>query len=113
MAYGTTEAVPFPINISQEMREGWISGAAYNSSMQRPIRVDNSRPASVWDTARTLGVSKRRTEEIIREAGHRIHRDADTGEVVIEFMRKPAGKRSSRNGAKAYKKTSRRKTARR
>jgi hypothetical protein len=74
--------------------------------MRQPIRVDNSRPASVWDTARTLGVSKKRTEEIIREAGHRIHRDANTGEVVIEFMRKPAGKRVSRNGAKAYKKAS-------
>lgn len=82
--------------------------------MHRPIRVDNSRPATVWDTARTLGVSKKRTEEIIREAGHAIRRDAKTGEVVIEFVRKPAGKHASRNGAKAYKKISpRRKAARR
>jgi hypothetical protein len=81
--------------------------------MRQPIIVDNSRPATVWETARTLGVSRKRAEEIIREAGHRIHRDARTGEVVIEFMGK-AGKGTSRNGAKAYKKTSpRRKAARR
>jgi hypothetical protein len=34
--------------------------------MRQPIKVDNSRPATVWDTARILGVSKRRTEQIIR-----------------------------------------------
>jgi hypothetical protein len=82
--------------------------------MHRPIRVDNSRPANVWDTARTLGVSKKRTEEIIREAGYTIHRNPKTGEPVIEFERKAAGKHTSRNGAKAFKKTSsRRKAARR
>jgi hypothetical protein len=84
--------------------------------MHRPIRVDNSHPATVWDTARTLGVSKKRTEEIIREAGHRIRKNAKTGEVVIEFngIKKPAGARNSRNGAKAFRKTSsRRKAARR
>jgi hypothetical protein len=81
--------------------------------MRQPIRVDNSRPATVWDTARTLGVSKKRTEEIIREAGHAIRRDAKTGEVMIEFngMRKTAGKHSSRNGAKAYKKIAARRKA--
>ncbi len=84
--------------------------------MHRPIIVDNSRPATVWDTARTLGVSKKRTEEIIREAGHTIRRNAKTGDVVIEFngVRKTTGKRTSRNGAKAYKKiSSRRKASRR
>jgi hypothetical protein len=83
--------------------------------MHRPIRVDNRRPATVWDTARTLGVSKKRTEEIIREAGHAIRKDAKSGEVVIEFngIKKATGKHTSRNGAKAYKKVSpRRKTAR-
>lgn len=81
--------------------------------MAQPIKVDNSRPASVWDTARTLGVSRKRTEEIIREAGHKIRRDAETGEVVVEFVRK-RGRASSRNGAKAFRKnSSRRKAARR
>jgi hypothetical protein len=84
--------------------------------MHRPIRVDNSRPATVWDTARTLGVSKRRTEEIIREAGYTIRRNGKKGDPVVEFdpMRKAAGKHTSRNGAKAFKKaSSRRKAARR
>jgi hypothetical protein len=82
--------------------------------MPQPIKVDNSRPATVWDTARTLGVSKKRTEEIIREVGHMIRRDPKTGEVVIEFKRKATGKNTSRNGAKAFKKaSSRRKAARR
>lgn len=82
----------------------------YTELMHRPIRVDNSRPATVWDTARTLGVSKRRTEEIIREVRRMLHRDDETCEVVIQ------GKRSltSRNGAKSHKKNStRRKAARR
>jgi hypothetical protein len=69
--------------------------------MPRPIKVDNSRPATVWDTARTLGVSKKRTEEIIREVGHMIRRNAKTGEVVIEFRRKTAGRQTPRNGTKA------------
>jgi hypothetical protein len=38
---------------------------AYNHSMRQPIRVDNSRPATPFDTARILGVSKKRTEAII------------------------------------------------
>jgi hypothetical protein len=82
--------------------------------MPQPIKVDNNRPATVWDTARTLGVSKKRTEEIIREVGHMIRRDPKTGEVMIEFKRKAAGKHTPRNGAKAFKKTSsRQKAARR
>ena len=56
--------------------------------MHRPIRVDNSHPATVWDTARTLGVSKKRVREIIREVESMIHRNAKTGKVVIR--RKPA-----------------------
>jgi hypothetical protein len=77
--------------------------------MQRPIRVDNSRPATVWDTARTLGVSKKRTAEIIREAGYTIRRSGKTGDPVIEFnpMRKAAGKHASRNGAKVARNSSR------
>lgn len=78
----------------------------YNQRMQRPIRVDNSRPASVWDTARTLGVSKKRTKEIIRDVDNMIHRDAKTGEVVIRYKR--TGTPTPTNGAKAFKKTSRR-----
>jgi len=53
--------------------------AAYNNYMRQPIRVDNSRPVSVYDTARILGVSKKRTEAIIREVERTIHRDAKTG----------------------------------
>lgn len=80
--------------------------------MHRPIIVDNSRPATVWDTARTLGVSKKRVKEIIREVDSMIHKDAKTGEVVIRYKR--TGSSTPRNGAKAFKKaSSRRKAARR
>jgi hypothetical protein len=36
----------------------------YNECMAQPIQVDNSRPATVRDTAETLGVSKKRTDEL-------------------------------------------------
>jgi hypothetical protein len=58
--------------------------------MAHPIRVDNSRPATVRDTARILGVSKSRTDELIRVVRRMIHKDARTGEFVI---------RTSRNGS--------------
>jgi hypothetical protein len=83
--------------------------------MRQPIRVDNSRPATVWDTARILGVSKKRTEAIIREVERMIHRDPKTGEVVIRTngWGKTAKNHSSRNGTKTRKATSaRRKTSR-
>jgi aryl-alcohol dehydrogenase-like predicted oxidoreductase len=77
--------------------------------MHRPIRVDNSRPATVWDTARTLGVSKKRTEEIIREVRKMLRRDDQAGEVVIRSKR--SGNFASRNGAKTHKKNSTRRKA--
>jgi hypothetical protein len=73
--------------------------------MAQPIRVDNSRPATAFDTARVLGVSKKRTEAIIREVRGMIHKDAKTGEIVIRTTRsgKMVGNHSSRNVGKASK----------
>jgi hypothetical protein len=68
--------------------------------MAHPIRVDNSRPATVRDTARILGVSKRRTDELIRVVRRMIHKDARTGEFVIR-----TGKNGSRNGSTKARKT--------
>jgi hypothetical protein len=83
--------------------------------MARSIRVDNSRPSTVRDTARTLGVSKRRTDEIVEQVREMIYRDAKTGQIVIRAKKSGTvvgnGIRSnrSRNGStKAYKTTSRR-----
>jgi hypothetical protein len=85
--------------------EGWATGTAYNNQMRQPIRVDNSRPVTVYDTARILGVSKKRTEAIIREVERTIHRDAKTGEVVIRTKgwENTPGNHSSRNGRKTSK----------
>lgn len=44
--------------------------------MAHPITVDNSRPATVRDTARILGVSKKRTNQLIQLVRRIIHRDA-------------------------------------
>jgi hypothetical protein len=77
--------------------------------MAHPITVDNSRPATVRDTARILGVSKKRTNELIQLVRRMIHRNARTGEIVIR-----ATESNSRNGStKASKANSkRRKTSR-
>lgn len=66
--------------------------------MAHPIRLDNSRPATPYDTARTLGVSKRRADELIREVRRMIHKDARTGEFVIR-----TAKSSSRNGSTKFR----------
>jgi hypothetical protein len=86
---------------------------AYNNHMRQPIRVDNSRPMTAYDTARVLGVSKRRTEEIIREVQRTIYRDPKTGRVVIRTKgwEKTPGSRSSPNGTKISKITSPRREA--
>ena len=55
----------------------------YTEYMAHPIRVDNSRPATVEETAKTLCVSKARTDEILREVRRIVYRDAKTGEFVI------------------------------
>jgi hypothetical protein len=70
---------------------------------------------TVYDTARVLGVSKKRTEEIIREIQRMIHRDPKTGKIVIRTngRGKTAGSHSSHNGTKTRKAVSaRRKTSR-
>lgn len=68
-----------------------------------PIRVDNSEPATVRDTAKTLGVSKKRTDELIRAVRRTLHRDRKTGNLVIR-----PGKTTvrSRNGNSKVEKTS-------
>jgi hypothetical protein len=80
--------------------------------MPHPIRVDNSRPATVRDTARLLGVSKSRTDELIREVRRMIHKDARTGEFVIRTSNSSGD--GSRNGSTKNRKTNstRRKTSR-
>jgi hypothetical protein len=87
----------------------------YNNRMARPIRVDNSRPATVRDTARTLGVSKRRTDELVEQVRQMIYRDAKTGQIVIRAKKSGnvvgngvRNNRSRNAGTKAYKTTSRR-----
>ncbi len=87
--------------------------AAYNYNMRQPIRVDNSRPMTVYDTARILGVSKKRTEAIIREVERTIHRDPKTGKIVIRTKgwENTPGNHSSRNGRKTSKTGSARRKA--
>jgi hypothetical protein len=77
--------------------------------MVQPIKVDNSRPATVRDTARILEVSKSRTDELIRAVRRMIHRDARTGEFVIRTT-----KSRSRNGSTKARKanSTRRKVSR-
>ncbi len=68
--------------------------------MAQPITVDNSRPATVRDTARILGVSKKRTNQLIELVRRMIHKDARTGEFVIR-----TSKDTSRNGSTKASKT--------
>jgi hypothetical protein len=81
--------------------------------MPRPIKVDNSNPVTAYETARTLGVSKKRTDQIVREVRRILLRDSKTGEFVVRAKR--AGKRAvnnSHNGStKARKTTSARRKA--
>jgi hypothetical protein len=76
--------------------------------MAQPIKVDNSRPATVRDTAKTLGVSKERTDELVRAVRRMIHRDSTTGEFVIRArkIRKTSGSSSSSNASTKVHKTS-------
>jgi len=75
--------------------------------MAHPIRVDNSEPATVRDTARTLRVSKKRTDELVRVVRQMLHKDLKTGNVVIRSTRPGKSTVRSRNGnAKVEKATS-------
>lgn len=87
---------------------GHDDAVAYNKTMPHPITVDNSRPATVHDTARILGVSKKRTNQLIELVRRMIHKDDRTGEFVIRT------KNNSRNGSTKASKTNskRRKTSR-
>lgn len=55
----------------------------YNEIMQRRINVENVRPATVYETAKALGVSKKRTEELVRLVRQSVYRDAKTGQFVV------------------------------
>jgi hypothetical protein len=55
--------------------------------MAHPIRVDNSRPATVTETAEVLGVSKKRTAEIVRDVRRILHRDSNNGNIVISHRK--------------------------
>ena len=82
--------------------------------MTHAIRVDNSRPATVQDTARTLGVSRTRTQQLLRQVRQVIHRDAKTGQFVIRAKKSgtSVGSNRSRNGSpKARNSNSRRSKA--
>ena len=61
-----------------------------------PIRVDNSEPVTAQDTARTLRVSRKRTEELIRTVRRMLQRDAKTGNVLIRSTE--SGKSTVRSG---------------
>ncbi|MGA9799749.1 MAG: hypothetical protein WBQ68_12130 [Terriglobales bacterium] len=87
--------------------------------MAHPIRVDNSRPATVRDTARTLGVSKRRTDELVEQVRQMIFKDAKTGQIVIRAKASGTvvgnGVRNNRSrnaSTKAYKTSRRAKASR-
>jgi len=71
-----------------------------------PIRVDNSDPATVEDTARTLGVSKKRTDELIRAVRRTLHRDLKTGNFVVRSPRAGKATVRSRNGNQKVEKAS-------
>ena len=60
--------------------------------MRQPIKVDNRNPLTAYETARTLGVSKKRTEQIVREVRRILLRDSKTGEFVVRAKR--VGKRA-------------------
>ena len=77
-----------------------------------PIRVDNSEPATVRDAARTLGVSKKRTEELIRAVRRTLRRDLKTGDFVIRSVRPGKTSVRSRNGNPKVDRTSRRRLSR-
>lgn len=76
--------------------------------MPQPIRVDNSRPATVRDTARALGVSKKRTDELVRMFERAVYRDAKTGQFVIRAKKSGTIARNhrSRNASTKVHKTS-------
>ena len=76
--------------------------------MAHPIKVDNSQPATVRDTARALGVPKKRTDELVRLFERTIRKDAKTGKFVIR-ARKPGTivrNHRSRNASSKLQKTS-------
>lgn len=79
--------------------------------MPQPIKVDNRNPVTAYETAETLGVSKKRTDEIIREVRRILSRDSKTGEFVVRAKR--TGKKTvngSHNGSTKIRKSA---TARR
>jgi hypothetical protein len=75
--------------------------------MQHRIKVDNSRPATVRDTARILGVSKKRTDELVRLFERTVFKDAKTGRFVIRAKKlgTASTKNKSRNGSTKVRKT--------
>jgi tRNA(Ser,Leu) C12 N-acetylase TAN1 len=77
--------------------------------MAHAIKVDNSRPATVRDIARTLGVSKKRTDELVRQVRQMIYRDANTGKFVIR-AKKSGTTTTSRNNSSRNASTKIRKT---
>ena len=72
--------------------------------MQQPIKVDNSHPLTAHETAQTLGVSKKRTDQIIREVRQILFRDAKTGEFVVRAKRSGKTVNGSHNGSTKFKK---------
>jgi len=70
-----------------------------------PIRVDNSEPATVGDVARILGVSRKRTAEIVRAVRRIVRRDSNTGDIVISNARPANTSARSRNGNRKTTKT--------
>jgi hypothetical protein len=73
--------------------------------MPQRIKVDNSRPVTAYETARTLGVSKKRTAQIIRDVQRILSRDPKTGEFVVRAKRSRKPVNSSHNAGTKFKKT--------
>jgi hypothetical protein len=76
--------------------------------MAHPIRVDNTRPATVSETAEVLGVSKKRTAELVRDVKRILHRDVKSGNFVISHRQagRFTGKSVSGNAKTNLKKSS-------
>ena len=64
--------------------------------------VNILKSATVRDTARTLEVSKRRTEELVQPVRRMLHRDDRTAQAVNRSARSRKTAARSRNGISAF-----------
>jgi hypothetical protein len=79
--------------------------------MQQPIKVDNSQPMTAYETARALGVSRKRADQLIRAVRRILVRDEKTGKFVVRAKRSRKMVSGSHNGTKIKKAHSSKKTS--